>query len=384
MFASGVLCGYTPTDALVTHARCMNLSSHPIQHPAHPDNSDNSDNSDVRVLHCKSTADFLAALPQLVGFTATNSLFVVFFSGKQSGNAIRVDLPDSEDDLTVKDFITGLMSVLQDIDGSLGASSPAIVITSAQRFAELGRAPWRGLARSLKRRLERNGVRLRELCCLAPDAWVSYLDVSAPPLGRPLDEIAASPIASATVPSPDIQSLGEFIEGDQSRVTAVQTALAGPVQRSAAECAAALIGIIEPSDEIVAGLIHASNTEEGCIQIFDQLFATASALHGRVSHELPSSSKAHPGAADHNSAVRDASRRLRLASERLTAIAPLTPTGLRPAVIAVCALAWWLRGIQSVSHRQIAVALELEPTHETANIVQRIIDSEHFPMRSSR
>ena len=364
----------------------MNLSSASLQHPDQADFtdqaafSDHSDDTDVRVLRCESTADFLAALPQLVGFTATDSLFVVFFAGKRSGNAIRVDLPANEDELAVTRFITGLVSVLQDLDGALGAGAPAIVITTSRRFTDAGRAPWRALARGLKRRLERHGVPLRELCCLAPDGWVSYLDTSAPSLGRSLDDIAASPIARYADPSPDIQTLGTFYTGDPKRTAAVQAALEARIFQSAEACAAALVGVAEPSDQTIAGIIHASNTEEGCIKLFDQLFATAAVMHQQDPPERPVSSMSSSDAARHGATARNASRRIRLASERLTEIVSLAPEKLQPAVIAVCALAWWLRGMQSVSHRQIAVALELEPSHSTANIVQRIIDSEYFPM----
>lgn len=336
----------------------------------------------TRVLRCESTADFLAALPQLVGFTATNSLFVVFFAGKRSGNAIRIDLPASEDPPILTQFIADLESILQDIDGSFGASEPAVVITSARSFADAGGAPWRRLARGLKRRLERNGVKLRELCCLAPDAWVSYLDHSAPQFGRSLNEIAASPVVDVLGPPPTLESLGAFPSAAPAKIAAVSAALDAPALRSAEECAAALVGTSELDDSAVAGIIHAANTEDGCIALFDQLFATAAVMLEKPPHTSPFTSEISNHASRQTSASHEATVRLRLSSERLTTIVPLTPARLQPAVIAICALAWWFRGLQSVSHKQIKVALDLDPAHETANIVRRIMDSEHFPMRN--
>ena len=333
------------------------------------------------VLRCESTADLLAALPRLVGFTATNSLFVLFFAGKQSGNAIRIDLPESEDPRILTQFIEDLDSSLQDIDDSFGASEPAIVIASAQSFADAGGAPWRRLARSLKRRLERNGVKLRELCCLAPDAWVSYLDHAAPALGRSLDEIAASPIAEVRGSSPDLEALGAFLSAPPTKVAAVSAALDTPAVRSHEECAAALVGTSELDDSAIAGIIRAANTEVGCIALIDQLFATAAVMLQHT-HDEPFAPEISNHAPRQTPTGREATARLRLSSERLTTIVPLTPLSMQPAVIAMSALAWWIRGLQSVSHRQIQVALDLDPAHETANIVQRIMNSERFPMRS--
>ena len=46
------------------------------------------------VLRAKNSADFLAALPQAVGFNATNSCFIMSLKGDKSERTARVDLPE--------------------------------------------------------------------------------------------------------------------------------------------------------------------------------------------------------------------------------------------------------------------------------------------------
>lgn len=48
------------------------------------------------VLKCRGTADFIAALPHMTGFTASDSVFLVIFTGNRATRALRVDLPDEE------------------------------------------------------------------------------------------------------------------------------------------------------------------------------------------------------------------------------------------------------------------------------------------------
>jgi len=183
-----------------------------------------------RVVTCRGTADFLAALPELAGFTASDSLFIVLFSGKRTGPALRVDLPASEEPRQAAEFLDFVSRAIRRLGAVTGASSaPAIVVSSSVGFAESGGPPWRRLARRLERRLERDGVRPRELCCIAPDGWISYLDPAAPRGGRPLREIAESPVAlearvrGAAVP--ELGDLGGVPEPDPARAAAVATAL---------------------------------------------------------------------------------------------------------------------------------------------------------------
>lgn len=180
------------------------------------------------VLTCRTTADFLAALPRFVGYTTDDSIFIVLFSGSRSGQAMRLDLPPDESPEHVVPLLDFICSTLDELGVSTG-SSPAVVITSSTDFSEAGGAPWRTLARDLENRLRSEGIQPRELCCLAPDGWVSFLDPEAPLGGRPLSEIAESPIALAAGVQggapPDLADLGAVPEPDPDRRDAVLAAL---------------------------------------------------------------------------------------------------------------------------------------------------------------
>lgn len=183
----------------------------------------------LRVLKCHGTADFLAALPRLVGYTATDSIFVVFFSGSRASQAMRLDLPPDDAPRHVAPLLDFISATLRGL-GDEFRSSPAVAITCTRTFAEADGPPWRVLARRIERRLRRDGVYLRELCCRAPDGWISYLDPTAPVGGRPLSEIAESPIAleaGANAPAVrDLSELGAIPEADPEHRDAVLAALA--------------------------------------------------------------------------------------------------------------------------------------------------------------
>lgn len=181
------------------------------------------------VLSCQTTADFLAALPHLIGYTASNSLFVVCFTGKRAGRAMRVDLPPDERPSTTLPLLELLSDILGSLEEPDGGGEPALVITTDRTFAESGGAPWRVLARRITRRLRRDGFSPREFCCIATDGWVSYLDPAAPPLGHSLQEIEESKISrqaremGGTVP--DLSELGALPRPDRRRTAALARAL---------------------------------------------------------------------------------------------------------------------------------------------------------------
>lgn len=333
------------------------------------------------VLKCKTTADFLAALPRVVGFTATDSMFVVLFSGKRSGSTLRIDLPPNESPQVTARFLDELCSFLGNLRRQYGHSSPAIVISSAQSFAEAQGHPWRRLARRIERRLARDGDRVRELCCIAPDGWVSYLDPVAPRLGRSLDEIAASPFA-VQGEAVQLDDIGGFGDPPAKEATEVQEILSSGVGSEASEgstgltptaemasLAAALVAPTELDVQAIAGLIRVADTEAGWLAITEQLSATAEAFlsDDALQHSTESQRK-------------EARQRLKVASERLVRVVTLAPRELRPAIISACALAWWLRGMQSVAHRQLLVAAEIDPDQKMVGIVRRLFEDMQYPM----
>ncbi|MBO1804939.1 DUF4192 family protein [Leucobacter ruminantium] len=405
-----------------------------------------------RVLRCRGTADFLAALPRLTGFTASDSIFVVLFSGKRTASAVRIDLPDDEQpsrSIAILDFICDTVLAFGDEE----PAAPAIVITCERTFAGEGRAPWRRLAKRIERRLRRAGFPPRELCCLAPDGWVSYLEPDPPALGHPLREIEDSPIAreakQAGEQAPDISQLGAIPVPEPRRVGAVKAALAElppyPGPAIAQERAEALrrrtAELLLPEEALADGrgtgarppqpdeeygptdylwldetVAVARAMTRGASRLSprmtarllrtaersDRWFVLATGLITRpefpleVSHGLgPHHLAALPidsdvvQAADGGSLVGGSIHRflssisheftehhkLRGLRELLLTAVSESPVELRPGVLSLSAWVWWMGGSQSVAHRHVREALAIDPGHELALMVGRLIES---------
>lgn len=179
--------------------------------------------TEPQVLRCENTADFLAALPTLTGFTAENSLFVVCFQGDRGGNVMRINLPDSDDPSTTKDFLDFIVSLLRQTGA--GKEGPAAVITTSLSFAAAPPIPRGRLARQLKRCFQREGWRLRELAVVASDGWCGLLHDSTG-IARPLSEIEQSPVSmrvkDRAQPIMNLASVGELPEADPGRTESVE------------------------------------------------------------------------------------------------------------------------------------------------------------------
>lgn len=375
------------------------------------------------VLTCKSPADFLAALPRLVGFTAPDSLFVALFSGSRAQGALRVDLPDSEAPSENRAYLDEFAVCLRRAQRLHGESAPALVITSSLTFAEAAGTPWRRFAAQLTRRLAAEGQRPREFCCLAPDGWVSFYDPAPPRFGRALSEIAASP-ASPSERVPALADLGAFREVAAEEGAAVARALRRARARDAGHPRATagvrsevarLFHARPLSHAEAARILLALGSDAGWACAFDALAATASALPDpslpRAASPAEPAYAAEPACAAtekggaggsalagpalagpalppaavpgrdtrpgtvglSRGAHREALARLAAASEHLSYLAPLAPEQTRVSIMSLCALAWWTRGLESVAHRQIRQAIARDPEHEVARLTLRVM-----------
>lgn len=215
----------TPSAALTTSPGSGRRTSAPprpaAEHPA-------DGGREPELIRCAGTADFLAALPFLTGFTAENSLFVVLFSGRRASNSLRIDLPPNETPEVVVPLLDGICRLLEELGAA--TEGPAFVFTSEQAFAEAGGAPWRSFARMIRRRFKRRGWPLRELAVVAPDGWAAFLDPGSSGVRRPLSEIRASPVAvrAAEVVQPParLEDLGRLPQPTPERAAAVLARLA--------------------------------------------------------------------------------------------------------------------------------------------------------------
>lgn len=350
------------------------------------------------VIRCETTADFLAALPRLVGFTAPDSLFIVLFSGSRAHGAMRVDLPDDETPTTLDAYIAELIGWVSHAQQRHGTSRPAIVVSSALSFADAGEIPWRRLAGRLDAGLERAGISPRELCCLAPDGWASYLDLAAPPGGYPLSIIDASAAAPTSSP-PTLADLGRLRRVPRSERAAFARALTRERSKRAHPSFGSFSAAHEPqpvsdrrerhlrerlgplfapghrTPEECASLVIDLCTDDGWACAFGELTAAAFAAHHADTSRADDAARA-PTRAALGSVV--------AASDALAFIAPLVPREDRAAIVALCALAWWLRGLESVAAQHIAAARRLDAGHRVVGLADEVIRSGSFPLTTRR
>lgn len=351
-----------------------------------------------QVLRCHGTADFLAALPFLTGFTAKSSLFVVSFRGSRSSGAMRIDLPESSAPGPLRSYLDGIAGLLHDTGA--GPSCPALVIACEETFAAAGTVPWKRLAKALARRIEREGWQLRDLAVVAPDGWA---EIFGPRAGerRKLSEIRGSSISAAAAafapPPPPLDSLGTLPEADPVRNDAVANCLAALTEHPgttrmqwAAELAnscfstdpasqpnpAALAELIlaaaHPSSWFVLALAAIVQAEHvsGLAEAWNETALLDLTVHlDEPSRAIPPRPWSLQSILDTVSLEQPEPRRLRHAITVLADAATHTPEARRPALLALLAWTWWMLGMQSVSQRLVAAALRIDEAHPLALII---------------
>lgn len=386
-----------------------------------------TDATEVPVLRCASTADFLAALPFITGFTADDSLFLVMFAGKRATQAVRIDLPRKPEEHAV--VIDALCALLREVGGA--GDRPAIVITTRESFAESRGTPWRRFARVIDRRFAREGWHLRELAVVARDGWASIFDPDTPRGGRPLDEISASPITAqagdtCAAPRP-LDELAQLPPADATRQAAVIASLAeldelAPADEHHVAHHERLVGFIRASTasfavsneahsplepRLCARLIRAAEHQETwLIMLFSVI------LPPELVHEMCGGS--NPYCAEHSSDVphveldhttdgppppfdddelqylltvysceRPDFARIEHAIELLTDLIAHAPRTRSAALLTLLAWAWWMRGTQTLAAHFAEEALTLAPDDQLCRVVRELIDSPpQWPFRA--
>ncbi len=142
------------------------------------------------IVRTKEAHDFLAIVPQLVGFLPERSMVLVAFRGNRTCGAMRFNLPDPTAPQKVhKRIATTLIGTLCKIPG-VDAVVP--VAYTDEGFAAVAGLPHERFAETLIKRAELSGFLVRDALCVGSDGWGSYLDPDCPAGGHPLSDIADS------------------------------------------------------------------------------------------------------------------------------------------------------------------------------------------------
>ena len=160
------------------------------------------------VVKAATAKDFLALVPQLVGFPPVDSVVFVAFRGNRTCGAMRFDLPAENEYRAHAPIATTLVGTLSKIPG-VDAVVP--VVYTDESFAATPGVPPARFVRTVVARFEFSGFVVRDALCVAADGWGSYFDDKCPPGGRPLAKITASSVGDA-IPVDERHPLGDLDE----------------------------------------------------------------------------------------------------------------------------------------------------------------------------
>ena len=331
-----------------------------------------------------SPADFLAALPNLVGFDPRNSVVLVGFRDKVSCGALRLDLPTKS--VTYKRAATlavGTLSKVPRLD------AVAVIICTDQPFGQSAEPPFADFAKVMMNRVTHVGFIVHSALCRAGDGWSSYRWRNRPVGGYPLSEIAESPMAALLPPVP-VADIPPMSEAARRQVAAdfahyrrhgafhpefedvplfVELALEW-TDDEFAESAALLLYLLQgPASRDAAMLQWATNLSMG-----DDLWATSQqppGLDPQWDHSIGNLMLGIGPRPDHE--------RMLQAIALLRRLVAVADVSAQPAPL--CMLAWlsWALGLSSVAAVHLDAVRAIDPRYGMAEVLGTILGNGLLP-----
>lgn len=383
------------------------------------------------IVKTKEAHDFLALVPQLAGFQPERSVVLVAFRGNRTCGALRFNLPEPDLARTVlRRVATTLVGTLCKIEG-VDAVVP--VLYTDERFAEAPGIPGERFAEILGRRAELSGFLVRDSLCVAADGWGSYLDPACPAGGRPLSEIAESPVnrdlppearrelghlvSRADLPkvdlalrercarrltryeclgsqvpdAPDLPELVAMVGDILDPVSTTEAALElDPSALEAEEAATLLFLLKSPARRDQVMLQIAFGEEIGRMtHELNERYAAIQRETGRSMDDIVAEEQAGSGATRGLAQTGDLMlgsvsqrpdpERIERGIDLLKTLVALAPKRVRPAPL--CMLAWlsWALGRSSVAGIFIDQALAIDPEYGMARLLLTVVSAGHLP-----
>lgn len=377
------------------------------------------------IVKAQKPQDFLALVPQLLGFDPEASAVLVAFRGNRTCGALRFNLPDDgTSDKVCQRIATTLAGMLCKIDGVDGV---VVVIYTAESFTDAPGLPREHFAGAVNRRLELSGFLLRDSLCVAADAWGSYLDPACPAGGRALSDIVNSSVNEQTKSDVDkplaiLQNGAEPIPVDaasrerlarmyrryhrlmaQAENAPELFRAVGVVLDPVAIAEEALTWVLPPAEDDAAALLalvqspphrdqimvqFAFGQEEGVRACdLNRRYAELQSETGRSLNDLVADEAraAEPNAQRIGDIMLGLQRerpdadRIRTAIMLLRTLVALAPRAARPAPL--CMLAWlsWALGSGSVAGLFVDQALAIDSQYSMAGLLNRLLLSGHLP-----
>ncbi len=151
------------------------------------------------IVKTREAYDFLALVPQLVGFQPERSMVLVAFRGNRTCGAMRFNLPAAGASRTV------LRRIASTLVGTLcripGVDAVVPVVYTEETFASVAGLPAERFAETVCARAELSGFLVRDALCVAPD--VGYLACDRVGAGRlPTPEVIVGAVEKLLGPGP--------------------------------------------------------------------------------------------------------------------------------------------------------------------------------------
>lgn len=145
------------------------------------------------IVKAHEPGDFLALVPELLGFIPERSIVLVAFRGNRSCGAMRFNLPRPGESRAVqKRIATTVIGMVCKIQG---ADAMVPVVYTDRSIAQFDRLPNDTFVGIVMERARVSGFLVRDALCVGADGWGSYLEPAAGV--HPLSEISQSSIRSA-------------------------------------------------------------------------------------------------------------------------------------------------------------------------------------------
>jgi hypothetical protein len=160
----------------------------------------------TEIMRPETAADFLAAIPVLVGYRPRNSVVCVAFRGSRTGEAFRLDLPPARrsNQRAVTSTVIGMLSRMAGVTGA------AVVVYTDESFDEEHGIPQLDIGRMLTGRVHGSGFHLHEALCVASDGWAGYFERDYPREGHPLSDIDESDFAERLTRFDVLDDIGDI------------------------------------------------------------------------------------------------------------------------------------------------------------------------------
>lgn len=139
------------------------------------------------VLHATDSAEFLALVPSLAGFTPRQSIVLLPFQGSRAHGAMRIDLP--HDGVDLDEFVDTAIGLVTHVGGTDAVAVVVYTDEQPQHTPDGSVLPSSVVVDELLALAADLGMHIVDALCITPEGWASYLHED--PVVRPLDEIPA-------------------------------------------------------------------------------------------------------------------------------------------------------------------------------------------------